>query len=592
MARLTPLLRSAVLVGTALAVLGGPALPGPASAASGQGAASSGPVPGGVEAGWTATGSYLAGRQAQQSDDWSAAARFIGTALAFEPDNVDLMRRAALLFLGSGDTDKAAVLARRLLGDERSGHMVVALAAAADLRDGRTEEAAGLVAAGLPGDGLGQYVSPLVQAWTEMAAGRHEEALKRLAPLASAQGFAQLHDLHLALIQELAGNMEAADAAYTRAAQAGPTLRVVQLVGSFYERAGKVEEARRLYGTFREDTADALLIDPIIERMEAGKPAPRLVSDAQEGMAEAMFDLASALHQEGAGELATLYGRLALFLRPDFPLARLMIADVLADEGQAEAAIAEYRKVEGEPGLLWAARLRIAEQLEALDLVDEAVELLNAMAQERPGRTDALASLGDLYRASKRFDEAIGSYDAAIERIAKPAERQWLVYYARGIALEQTGRWEEAEADLLKALELAPDQPYLLNYLGYSWVDRNVNLERAKAMIQRAVELRPTDGYIVDSLGWALYRMGDYGSAVVQLERAVELKPLDATINDHLGDAYWQVGRTAEARFQWQRALMASEEAKQQADIRGKLEKGLPRRLTAETRAAGAETLD
>jgi tetratricopeptide (TPR) repeat protein len=584
MATLTSFLRRAVLAGTALAVLGGAALPGPASAAP---AASEG-----IEAGWTATGSYLAGRQAQQSDDWSSAARFMGTALAFEPDNVELMRRAALLFLGSGEAEKAVTLARRLVREERTPHMAVALVAAADLRDGNVAQAAGLVEGGLPNDGLGQYVGPLVQAWVEAAAGRHGEALSRLAPLATAQGFAQLHDLHAGLLQELAGDMSAAEAAYARAVRAGATLRVIQIVGGFYERAGKPEEARLLYETFRTSTTDPLLIDPAIERLEAGGTAPRIVSDAREGMAEAMFDLASALHQERVGELATLYGRIALFLRPDFPLARLMIADVLAEEGQAEASIAEYREVEGEPGLRWAARLRIAEQLETLGRTDEAVELLNAMAAERPERTDALASLGDLYRATKRFEEAVGAYDAAIGRIGTPEERHWLVYYSRGVALEQSGRWQEAETDLLRALDLAPDQPYLLNYLGYSWVDRGVNLERAKAMIARAVELRPTDGYIVDSLGWALYRLGDHEGAVAQLERAVELQPLDATINDHLGDAYWQVGRAAEARFQWQRALMVAEEPKLQADIRAKLEKGLDRRMTAETRATGAEAVD
>lgn len=590
MARLTPFLRRVVLAGVALVVLGGVALP--AAAAAPAAAPASAAAPAG-ESGWTATGSYLAGRQAQQSDDWLAAARFMGAALAFEPGNVDLMRRAALLFLGAGEAEKAVALARRLAGDELTPHIAVTLAAAADLRAGDVAQAAALVEDGLPGDGLGQFVAPLVQAWVEVAAGRHDEALRRLAPLATAQGFAQLHDLHAGLIQELAGDMAAAGAAYARAVRAGTTLRVVQIVGTFYERAGKPGEARRLYETFREGTVDTLLVDPAIGRLDDGRSAPRIVSDAGEGMAEAMFDLASALHQEGVGELATLYGRIALFLRPDFPLAHLMIADVLAEEGQAEAAIAEYRQVGGGPGLRWAARMRVAAQLEALGRTDEAVELLGAMADERPGRAEALAALGDLYRSMKRFDEAIGAYDAAIARIGTPEDRHWFVYYSRGVVLEQTGRWQEAEADLLKALELAPDQPYLLNYLGYSWVDRDVNLERAKELIAHAVELRPDDGYIVDSLGWALYRMGDLGAAVVQLERAVELKPLDPTINDHLGDVYWQVGRTVEARFQWQRALLAAEEEpKLQAEIRAKLEKGLPRRMTAETRAAGRGMLD
>ena len=163
--------------------------------------------------------------------------------------------------------------------------------------------------------------------------------------------------------------------------------------------------------------------------------------------------------------------------------------------------------------------------------------------------------MGDLLRGEDRFAEAEAAYTRALQRLPAIDRRHWRLLYARGIAYERTKRWPQAEADLLKALELEPEQPFVLNYLGYSWVDQGLNLDRAKAMLHRAVELRPEDGFIVDSLGWAYFRLGEHDKAVTYLERAVELEPGDPVINDHLGDGYWRVGRTREARFQWQRAL-------------------------------------
>ncbi|MEO1239893.1 MAG: tetratricopeptide repeat protein, partial [Pseudomonadota bacterium] len=151
----------------------------------------------------------------------------------------------------------------------------------------------------------------------------------------------------------------------------------------------------------------------------------------------------------------------------------------------------------------------------------------------------------------------------------------WVVHFARGITHEREDRWEEAEADFRKALELNPGQPQVLNYLGYSFVEMNTNMEEALELIEQAVEGRPDSGFITDSLGWALYRLGRYDEAVVHMERAVELEPVDPIINDHLGDVYWAVGRHREAEFQWHRALSFEPEEEDAERIRRKLEVGL-----------------
>jgi tetratricopeptide (TPR) repeat protein len=197
--------------------------------------------------------------------------------------------------------------------------------------------------------------------------------------------------------------------------------------------------------------------------------------------------------------------------------------------------------------------------------------LLRDMVQRQPDRADAALALADIYRENRRYPEAISAYDEAIGRMPRLEHQHWPVLYGRAIAHKRMEQWSAAEADFLHALALEPEQPFVLNYLGYSWVERGTNIDRAKSMIERAVELRPGDGYIIDSLGWVLYQLGEYEGAVRHLERATELQPDDPTINDHLGDAYWLAGRRHEARFQWQRALTFKPEPDLQARLEDKL---------------------
>jgi len=527
------------------------------------------------------TGSYLAGRFAQHQDDWRAAAQYISQALAANPEDMSLLRRAYVLRLGDGQVGAAIELANRLTGQDGEPQLSTALLAADAIKHGRIADAEAM-AKRMPREGLGKFIGPLYDAWLAAARGDTARAQQGLEPLAAASGFAALHNLHLALVFDLAGKPAEAEEHYRRAAGNEPPLRVVQLVGNFLERQGRKDEARALYEAFRATNPESLMIEPALKALDAGKPAKPIVADAAQGLGEALFDLGSALHHEGAEETALLFGRIALHLRPDLTLARLMIGDVMESRGHYEDALVEYKALAQDPSLGWASRLRAAEALARLERTDEAIALLNALSTERPERTDSLIRLGDLYRVAKRHADAVDAYSRAMERIGTPSERHWSLYYARAMANDQLKKWPEAEADLKKALELKPEEPYLLNYLGYSWVDRGENLDRARAMIERAVELKPRDGYIIDSLGWALYRMGDFLGAVSKLERAVELRPVDSTINDHLGDAYWRVGRRNEARFQWQRALRTAEEESQKDQIREKLEKGLPEQKAAD----------
>jgi Flp pilus assembly protein TadD len=274
--------------------------------------------------------------------------------------------------------------------------------------------------------------------------------------------------------------------------------------------------------------------------------------------------------------MAMVYTRLALDLRTDFPAAQVLLGDLLAADRHYDDAVAVYKAVDHASPFGWQARLALADSLNRTERTQEAVTLLDDMSKERKGSADAPMMLGDILRSAERFEEASKAYEDAIARVGELKPQHWSLLYYRGITYERSKRWDQAEADFMKALEFEPDQPYVLNYLAYSWVDKGLNYDRALAMLNKAVEQKPEDGYIVDSLGWVYYRLGKYDLAVEQLERAIELVPQDPVINDHLGDAYWRVGRHNEARFQWRRALNLEPEKDQIAPIESKLEKGLP----------------
>jgi len=560
------LLGGAALIALALQLALAPpaaALPGPGGARAttpdDPPAGDSGPPP--------ASGSYLAGRFAQHEDDWAAAAEFMAGALSRDPEDLNLLRRTFLLSLGEGRFEQALPLAHQVIERDRDEPLPLVLLAVDDALAGRWQEAQKR-AENLGGDGLNRYVKALLQAWLAVGLGTPEAGLKPLEPLTGVPGLTVLHALHAGRIAELAGNGEAARQWFDSAVRnSGASLRVLEATSGFLRRSGRVDEARALIEGHLQANPDSVgpltLLEPAPDAgaTAGAAPPPDLPTVAREELANALFDIASALHQEGSDEVALVYGRIVLRLQPAHGLTHVLLGDLLASRNHDEAAITEYQVASATPLLSWTARLRITESQARLNQDQPAIATLEAMAGERPDRAEPLIRLGDLYRADKHNEPAIAAYDRALARLPTPLDaRYWPLLYGRAVALDRAHQWDKAEADLLQAIELAPDQAVLLNYLGYSWVDRGRHLDRARPMIEKAVSLRPKDGYIIDSLGWALYKLKDFPGAVGRLEQAIVLKPLDPTINDHLGDAYWTVGRKTEAVFQWRRALQYVED--------------------------------
>ena len=524
----------------------------------------------------TTYGAYLAGRHAQERRDYTAAAAWFEDALKSDPESPELITRTFLMEASEGRFDRARALAEKALRLDPTD-AVAQLILLIDRVE--TGDKAGALARAetLPADGLHRFLGPVARAWTRMGMGDLAGADAALRQLDRFNGLAPLEFYQLGLLYDFAGYPDTAEDNFKKTLDAAGQLnwRLTDAIANFYERRGRADKAVALYQRFIRENTGSELGESVLARKPTEPPAA-LIQTAEDGLAEALFDLASVVNQPETIDLALLYVRSALELRPHMPLAQLLLADVLSTQNKPEASLAVLAEISPSSPYSWSARLRVAANLEMLTRTDEAITQLKGMSAEAPSRAGAAMQLGDLLRAKKRFAEAVEAYDEAMRRLsAAGIPERWSMFYSRGIALERSGQWKPSEADLLHALELKPDQPLVLNYLGYSWIDRGENLDRGLKMIEKAVELRPEDGYIVDSLGWAHYRLGDYSSAVQYLEKAIELVPEDPTINDHLGDAYWQSGRATEARFQWRRALQFGPEADEIKPIEAKLDRGV-----------------
>lgn len=538
-----------------------------------------------LKVGETVYGKFLASRHAESVGDFAAAASFAAEVLAQNPDLKDIARRGHLLMASAGRIAEAAELAEQVVAEnERDPLANMTLAVRAIKGEDYGQALDRLEKIELTG--IQRIIVPLMRAWALAGDGRADAALALLDDLTSTNGLGPITGLHAGMIADLSGRPEAADAAFKRGVAASGDSAALQLVEAYaglLARTNQHEKAVRLVEAFTLSNPRTLLIEPARTALAEGKAPEPVVSTFGEGAAEALHAVANLLNRERLRAQALIMIQLSLHLRPESPPTLYLLGQVFEREEQLAAAMEAYGGIDPKTPYGWYARLNLADGYRTQDDIDKAIRLLRAMIRERPERPDAARTLGDFLRIDERYREAVAAYDTAQERSADGGG--WRLYYTRGIALERAKQWDRAESDLLKALELEPDQPLVLNYLGYSWIEQGLNLQRAKKMIEKAVSQRPQDGFIADSLGWALYRLGKYPDAVVHLERAVALEPGDPVINDHLGDAYWLAGRRDEARFQWIRSLTQEPDADVEEIIRDKLQgEQLPQPLPEDQR--------
>ena len=538
--------------------------------------------------GTSLSGAYLAAMQAESRNDYVAAARYYGEALARDEDNPGLTQNAIVSNVALGDVAAAVALSERM-AEIMPQHQIATMVRMADaLSSDDFDQAEALIERA--GDGMNPLLGGLVAGWIEVGRGDFAGAQAKFDAMNGNEALAAYGRYHKALALALAGDFVQAETILA-GDEDGP-LHV--------SRDALKAHAQILAQIAREDEAVALLDEALADgfpdaRMSALRA--RLLADqevvfdtvttARDGAADAFLALAEALNAQDAERIALIHARLASHIRPDLVEASLLTADILAAEEQYELASAALAEVD--PASPWyvTTELRRADTQNAAGQEEASIATLQALGEGHPDQIEVHSALGDALRGVERYADSAEAYSRAIDLIGAPQRIHWVLHYTRGIAYERSDQWDAAEADFRMALELEPDQPLVLNYLGYSMVEQKRDLDEALEMIELAVKGQQDDGYITDSLGWVLYRMGRYEEAVPHMLRAVELVPDDAVINDHLGDVLWKVGRKREADFQWRRALSLGPAEELDMDrVRRKIEVGLDEVYEEETTAS------
>ena len=546
--------------------------------------------------GETASGNYLAAIVAGSKQDIAPAAQYYNEALKTDRRNSEILERGFLAHLADGNMPAAFRYAQIMIAADGKAALPNLALAVRSMQMKQFDKAKGHLALASGKYRNSDPTANLLTAWTEVGSGRIGKALA-LADQVNEPALVNLRNYLSGLMADVAGKKDEALKRLKAAYQAEPTNSVfADAYASVEARVGDRAVAQKLY----EDALALAPNEPQLKQrvadMKAGKVPEPPISSSVEGAAKVFYLLGGARARPGEEILPLIYMQFAHFLVPKDDTIAYALGDSFGAVGQSERAIGYFDLVSPDSPLRDRAMIKKAFNLETAGNTEEAIKTLNVLLKDGKAELDALNSLGVLLRVKKRWPEAIEVYSKAIQQIGSPTAADWSLFHGRGICYERNKQWPEAEADLKTALSFLPDNPRLgpvnaynraqvLNYLAYSWVDRDLHIDEAFPMLQRAVDLTGArDGYIVDSLGWAYYRQGKYDQAVVELERALALKSSDPVINDHLGDAYWKVGRKLEAQFQWNHARDLKPEPEDLAVILKKIENGFD-----EVRPAAAE---
>ncbi len=572
-------------------------------------------------------GSYLAARIARGQNDTLAAAKYYGRALDRTPPSLKAMRQAFLMEAANGNIDRAGELARALVdahGPDNLAQLYIAVSsmkagdpAAARAALGQRGGDGALQALvwssmsegmrnrvllerpwvrrryidGLVGDtrGIVNFAREVVTAWIEAAEGKVSVAIDRLTPPRTRVPqrrqavFNFFKRYHRGLVAELHGRRRMADQSFSAVMRRDPrAVRAPFVYAHALAARGDRKRAIAVIDAYtgRRGGRGHPLTDGLRKDVMSGGVVQPIVNSSLDGIGELFFGLGEALvsqnnDSEPVSPLGILFLQLAINVREPSPSALIELARAYEIKRRYGDANDLYEQIPETSPLYEAVQIRRAWNYSRLKQVDDAKRVLTAKIERGVEALDALSTLATILRISERFGEAIGYYSRAIDMAGKPTRQFWSLWYGRGVALERSKQWDKAEADLLLAKKLNPNEPLVLNYLGYSWVDQDRNLKEGLAMIKRAVALKPNDGHITDSLGWAYYKLRDYENAVKYLAEAVRLRPSDPILNDHLGDALWKIGRKREAQFQWNLALGFEPEPEDEKKIRQKLARGL-----------------
>ena len=517
----------------------------------------------------TPYGLFLAGRAAVRRGDAATAANLFERASSQEGDAPFLRQQAFEAALASGNITRAAELAPqgRDAADDSARQLGVMVRGVEALAEGHGADAYNLLTSediGLPHRAAVALLIP----WTAAAAGRTTQSL--VPPAVGGDAVARYFGLlGRAVLLERAGRFADAEPAYRGlVAQVDLDGLATQALGGFLERRGRWRDAVAAYEAAMAATPNEPQFAFARARAQQHRVRPPMPTPLQ-GAAQALVGPAQALMVMRRTDLALDYLRMTLRLDPDRADALVLLGDLLNAQGDASGARAAYDRVAPGSPQYFVARSKLAWSYFRGGETDRAIAEARTLAAAAPVSSGASLTLAELLRTQGHYDEAAAVITRVIDDPA--SRRDWRLFYMRANDREEGGRSAEAQADLQQGLVLSPQQPELLNFLAYTWIERGERLDEAMAMVQQAAAANPESGQIQDSLGWGYYRQGQFANAVEALERATLLEPANAKINDHLGDAYWRVGRHTEAVFQWRRVLSLEPDARTRAAAEAKI---------------------
>lgn len=522
----------------------------------------------------SASGSFLAGQAAFKGLSTQEAASSLMSAARAEWNNPSAVERAFAALVADGRIHEAQDIAKHVLELRPDNSLAKLVLATIALKERRYSSVLTLT----EDLGFSDFIAisgSIVGAWAYVGQSSLDEAFDELSR-SSNGALEQFLVFHQALMADLVGDDRALDLT-RRAYESDPFLgRVVEFRARVLGNDGQREEALDVLDKFELEGLTYPNLAFVRQQLDAGRLPGKFVTSIPQAAAEIFQGIGIALGRDGNVDIAVVFLRLGLYLDPDADTITLSLAQFLEGAERYEQANAIYASIDKGSVFKPEAFVRMAQNIDRMGDRPEAIRRLKNIIVTQPDNLFAVTALGDLYRVDEQFDEAERIYTMALELVGGEHPRDWRFFYLRGIVNERRGVWEEAEADFLRALELVPTQAQVLNYLGYSWVDKGMNLSRALGMLEQAVSTNPGDGYIIDSLGWALFKLHEFEQAVIVLEQAVSLSPNDPEINDHLGDAYWRAGRQREARFQWTIARTVDDKGDVFQRTISKLEDGMP----------------
>lgn len=519
-------------------------------------------------------GAYLAARYAGLVRDGRSAAEYYSQALEQTPEDIALLERAIIYALVAGDTELALELATNAPSNAKQEGMAAMLVAVDHFKKGQFKKVSAFTNQENTG-AIQDIIAKSLRDWSQIELKNKDIVLPVSHSEREARLFQGVQRYSDGLLQLANGQDEDALVSFEQAWSLGGRYPVgVDAYARLTAEMGDIEAAKGIVSQFFEQIGDNPLIDQLDRDLRAGKSlvAPR--PSAQQGAAASVLGYALAIAAKQGGDYANLYYSIVLMLDNEQDAARLLLADSMRSAERQNDAIAQLHLITAGSVYFGAARVREAWALYDLGEEARAIELAKSALEAKPGRSLKM-QIGDLYRTLNMFDDAESLFDTVVKEDLKDGFIDWRVLFARATMRDKLNQWNAAEADLLAALNYAPERPEILNYLGYSWIDRGKNIDEAFGMIQRAMAQRPDEGYIRDSLGWAYYRLNQYEKAVKFLEEAAELEPSDPVINDHLGDAYWRIGRIEQAQYQWSRVVEYSDDNELTQIAQKKLKVGL-----------------